>query len=105
MRILFQFWFKLILSYSESTARFNLSLDESSGEASLQNSRVTLINGYGPQETQSAHIREAFFTYLDLVIKKAKAAGTLVCVEMDSNSKLGPGLIPGDPHEQSENGY
>ena len=31
-------------------------------------------------------------------------AGALVCMELDANSKLGPKIIPGDPHSQSENG-
>ena len=31
-------------------------------------------------------------------------AGTLVCIEMDANSKLGYELIPGDPKAKSKNG-
>ena len=31
-------------------------------------------------------------------------AGTLLCMELDANSKLGAELIPGDPKPQSRNG-
>ena len=73
-------------------------------EASLSNRRIRLINGYGPQETQPESVRKSFYANLDLEIKKAKVAGKLICVEMDSNAKLGPGFIPLDPREQSDNG-
>jgi len=73
-------------------------------EAKLPEFNVRLINGYGPQEKSSEDIRKSFFEQLDLEIKKAKLAGTLICIEMDSNAKLGPSIIPGDPKPQSENG-
>ena len=73
-------------------------------EASLADRRIRLINGYGPQETQTEKIRKSFYTHLDLEVKKSKLAGALVCIEMDSNAKLGPSVIPLDPREQSENG-
>ena len=66
--------------------------------------KIRLINGYGPQESSPEATRKSFFTQLDLEIKKAKMAGALICVEMDSNAKLGPGFIPLDPKEQSDNG-
>ena len=31
-------------------------------------------------------------------------AGSSVILQLDANSKLGPNLIPGDPHNQSTNG-
>ena len=73
-------------------------------EAVLNELRVRLINGYGPQEGHSEEHRKGFYHQLDLEIKKAQLAGCLICIEMDSNAKLGPAIIPGDPHPQSENG-
>ena len=73
-------------------------------EANLSNSKVRFINGYGPQENSPEESRKPFFERLDLEIKRAKLAGCLICIEMDSNSKLGPKIIPGDPKPKSENG-
>ena len=73
-------------------------------EAKVSGRRIRLINGYGPQEHAPENVRNSFFDYLDLEIKRSKISGSLICVEMDSNSKLGPNIIPKDPHEQSANG-
>ena len=73
-------------------------------EAELAKSKVRYINGYGPQENSPEYTRKQFYDQLDLEIKKAKLAETLVCIEMDSNAKLGPSIIPGDPKPMSENG-
>ena len=48
--------------------------------------------------------KKPFFEALEKEIKKAKFNGKSVFVEMDANAKLGPNVIEGDPHEQSENG-
>ena len=48
--------------------------------------------------------RKSFYNHLDLEIKRSKLAGSQICIEMDSNAKLGPKIIPNDPKEQSENG-
>ena len=66
--------------------------------------QIRFINGYGPQENQTEDIRTSSFDQIDLEIKKAKMAGALVCLQMDSNAKLGSTLIPNDPWPQSENG-
>ena len=73
-------------------------------EGKLSNSKVRFINGYGPQENSPEEVRKPFFDRLDMEIKSAKIAGSLICIEMDSNSKLGSNIIPGDPKPQSENG-
>ena len=46
----------------------------------------------------------AFFLALEEEIVKAELAGKSILIEMDANSKLGPHMIPGDVHVQSENG-
>ena len=72
-------------------------------EANLAKSKARFINGYGPQENNALEKRKPFYDQLDLEVKKAKMAGSLVCIEMDSNAKLGPEIIPGDPKPKSEN--
>ena len=73
-------------------------------EAKLGINKVRLINAYGPQEDALEDLRKAFFNKLDEEVKNAKLTGAFVCLELDANSKLGPGIIPGDPHPQSRNG-
>ena len=73
-------------------------------EASLHGQKVRFFNAYGPQETALINTKIAFYHTLDLEIKRAKASGALVCIEMDSNAKLGPTVIEGDPHCQTDNG-
>ena len=73
-------------------------------EAKLAHTKVRFINGYGPQEKAAEDTRKSFYNQLDLEIKKSRLSGSLICIEMDSNAKLGPVIIPGDPKEQSENG-
>ena len=73
-------------------------------EAKLANRKVRLINAYGPQETETEDKKKSFFNKMDEEIKGAKIAGTMVCVELDANSKLGSELNPGDPHPQSKDG-
>ena len=73
-------------------------------EVNLGRRKMRLINGYGPQETENQEIKKNFFKRIDLEIKRAKISGSLICIEMDSNSKLGPSIIPDDPHPQSPNG-
>ena len=41
---------------------------------------------------------------LEKEIIKAEMQGKSVIIELDSNSKLGPEVIPQDPHSQSPNG-
>ena len=73
-------------------------------EAKLKDKKVRLINAYGPQEDSLEELRKSFFHKLDEEVKSAKLAGALICLELDANSKLGPEIIPGDPHPQSKNG-
>ena len=58
-------------------------------EATFGKNTVRLINGYGPQESDSEETRKAFYSRLDFEIKRAKLSGCLICIEMDSNAKLG----------------
>ena len=65
---------------------------------------VRIISGYGPQENWKMDERLPFFTALEQEILKAKLHGKAVYIQMDANSKLGPDMIKGDPHGQTDNG-
>ena len=73
-------------------------------EAKTGNSKTRFINAYGPQENCDDDIKETFYNTLDTEVKKSKLSGSLVCIEMDANAKLGPKFISKDPHPQSKNG-
>ena len=73
-------------------------------EAKIGGRDVWIISGYGPQENWKVEDRIPFFAKLEEEISKAKLHGKEIIIEMDANSKLGPTLIKGDPHKQSENG-
>ena len=73
-------------------------------EAKLNNMKVRFINGYGVQENSAEEQKRNFFQHLDLEIKKAITAGAMICIQMDSNAKLGQQFIPLDPKPISDNG-
>ena len=73
-------------------------------EVKVANKEIRIISGYGPQEITPEIQRRQFFTVLEAEIKKAEMLGKLVFIEMDANSKLGPSIIPNDPHQQTANG-
>ena len=72
-------------------------------QADILDKKVRFINAYGPQEDE-VDKSKAFLSKLDEEIKSAKVSGSMICIEMDANSKLGPDIIPGDPEPQSRNG-
>jgi hypothetical protein len=73
-------------------------------EVRLGGKDVRIITGYGPQENWPVEERTPFFKALEEEIIKAKSSDESIYIQMDGNSKLGPGIIPGDPHSQSDNG-
>ena len=62
-------------------------------EVSIGGKDVRVRTGYGPQENWK---REE--------IVKGKSSEKLVYIQMDANSKLGPAMMKGDTHAQSDNG-
>ena len=72
-------------------------------QTEILDKKVRFINAYGPQEDETEQ-STAFFAKLDEEIKSAKISGSLICIELDANSKLGSSIIPGDPKPQSKNG-
>ena len=73
-------------------------------EIKAGNRDIRIMSGYGPQENWPEADRKPFFLALEEEIIKAELAGKSVIIEMDANSKLGPSIISGDKHQQSENG-
>ena len=73
-------------------------------EVKIGNKEVRIISGYGPQENWPAAARMPFFMALEEEVVKAELANKSIIIELDANSKLGPAIIPGDKHQQSENG-
>ena len=62
-------------------------------EGDLGDRKFRFINGYGPQEAADINKRVKFFAILEEEVIKAKLQGTLVCIEMDANAKVGPMLL------------
>ena len=73
-------------------------------EVKIGEKDVRIITGYGPQENWKIEDRMPFFQKLEEEIVKAQSNLKPVFIQMDANSKLGPEMIAGDPHTQSENG-
>ena len=73
-------------------------------EVTIGGKDIRNISGYGPQENWPKEQRTPFFEALEQEVIKAKSNNKLVLVQMDANSKLGPKIIKGDPHTQSDNG-
>ena len=55
-------------------------------EANVGGMKVRLINGYGPQEKDSVHKKEAFYKKLDEEINAAKMINAGILIEMDANA-------------------
>ena len=73
-------------------------------EVEIANRHIRIITGYGPQENWPEKDRIPFFIALEKEIVNAELENRSIFIELDANSKLGPTLVPGDMHGQSENG-
>ena len=73
-------------------------------QAELGDKKCRFINAYGPQEGSERGRLIEFYARLDQEILNAKIMGCLLCIELDSNAKLGAEFISGDPHPLSKNG-
>ena len=63
-----------------------------------------LINGYGPEETDSKERIAAFYTRLEEEIISCSSNSCEIILQLDANAKLGNKIIPGDPNDMSPNG-
>ena len=73
-------------------------------QCTIGNSSVHVINGHGPQEDDSICDKIDFFSSLEKLIENCLSAQSLLCVEMEANSKIGIEYIKDDPHHTSKNG-
>ena len=70
----------------------------------LNNKQIRIIAGYGPQECAPMIVREAYRNTIEEQVVRSYLSGTSVLIAEDSNAKLGPSWIKGDPHTISDNG-
>ena len=73
-------------------------------EGEIGDKKCRFINGYGPQECADIDKRIKFFSRLEEEVIKAALSGSMICIELDVNAKLGPNVIKEDPHQKSMNG-
>ena len=88
---------KLIEEYNEPFEHLVVQIE-------LQNKNVRVMTGVGPQENWEENKQTPFFIALEAEVVEAHCAGISVIIQMDSNSKLGPEIIPNNPHKISPNG-
>ena len=69
-------------------------------EIAINNLKIRVVSGYGPQENWYENKRLPFFEALASEVE-LEARSVIMC--MDANSKLGPSYVKGDPHWQSRN--
>ena len=65
---------------------------------------IRVIAGYGAQECAPSVVREKYRSTIEEQVVRAYLVGCEVLIAEDANAKLGPQVIPGDPHTTSENG-
>ena len=68
------------------------------------NKLLRIIAGYGPQECAPPVVRDKYRSTIEAQVERSYLAACMVLVAEDANAKLGPTIIPGDPHPMSENG-
>ena len=66
--------------------------------------KIRIINGYGPQEQEVSEKISTFWQDVEKEIINAKDDECMILIQMDANAKLGPDIIPHDPHPISNNG-
>ena len=57
---------------------------------------IRIINGYGPQNSDSIERKRKFWAFLEKQVNNAIIAGAGIIIQMDGNCHLGPAIINGD---------
>ena len=65
---------------------------------------IRIVNGYGPQMSDSIERKQHFWCFLEKQVNNAIVAGAGIIIQMDSNCHLGPAIIEGDLNVQNANG-
>ena len=73
-------------------------------EMRISHTSIRIIAGYGAQECAPLVVREAYRNSIEEQVSRAYLAGCSVIIAEDANAKLGPEMIPNDPHKMSDNG-
>ena len=73
-------------------------------EISIEQYKIRVITGYGPQEVWNLDVKMKFFLALEEEVAKATIEGRSVILMGDMNSKLGPNYIKKDPKTMTGNG-
>ena len=65
---------------------------------------MRIVNGYGPQASDSIERKRKFWDFLEREVNNAIVAGAGFILQMDGNCHLGPKHIKGDVNVQNANG-
>ena len=66
--------------------------------------KVRILNGYGPQDDDHIITRQDFWMTLEQEVVAAKESNCAVLIQLDANAKVGNSIISLDPNNMSENG-
>ena len=73
-------------------------------QVEVDNIKIRVVNGYGPQEDDESLKIITFWRTLEAEIICAKDEGCLLIVELDANAKIGKEHLKNDPNPMSKNG-
>ena len=73
-------------------------------EVRIKEMKIRIINGYGPQESDSIERKNLFWSRLNSEVVSAMEADAAVLIEMDGNLHCGRDIITGDPNKINNNG-
>ena len=68
----------------------------------LNDKKLRVINGYGPQEDDTQQNRLNFWLGLEEEIISAKSESCMVIIQMDANAKVGRNIISQDPNNVTD---
>ena len=71
-------------------------------EVNINEHRIRIINGYGPQEDEDSQRVLSFWQEIESEVMKAKDDDCLI--QMDANAKVGKEIIKDDPNQATNNG-
>ena len=73
-------------------------------EFKVDKQQFLLVAGYGPQMSDTKERKDKFWSYMNEEAMSAKENNKGLIIQMDSNSLVGPQIIPADPNNQNANG-
>ena len=73
-------------------------------QCQIEDLKLRIINGYGPQEDDPVSKRLTFWQSLEQEIVAGKNSNCMILIQMDGNAKVGKNIISQDPNNMSDNG-